>query len=208
MSLGTTIILDGTIYPTVVGVPTHSSTYGEGGYRSVSTIVARDAISASLLVDNCLAYVNADDTIYRWDDTGSTWTQLYVALSADSVQTANIVDLNVTTGKIADLGITSGKIADGAVIVNKLAADSVININYSAGSISYDKLSGDVEDEMMDIGKSFFIEQLSGFSFATSAPSASGDDGNIGDVYFNDSDDWIDVCVGADTWKRIVLSGW
>jgi hypothetical protein len=56
-------------------------------------------------------------------------------LATDAVETLNIVDLNVTTGKLADDAVTTAKIAAGAVGTTELAADAVTNAKLADNAV-------------------------------------------------------------------------
>lgn len=51
---------------------THYEDYGQGGYRAVATIAARDAIPTPRLKTGMLVHVAADDTTYRLK-SDNTW---------------------------------------------------------------------------------------------------------------------------------------
>lgn len=56
--------------------PSHEALYGKGGYRTVATTAARDAIPAARREAGMLVYVVADETIYQLDSDLLTWSGL------------------------------------------------------------------------------------------------------------------------------------
>lgn len=56
--------------------PSHEALYGKGGYRTVATTVARDAIPAARREAGMLVYVTADQTIYTLAADLTTWSPL------------------------------------------------------------------------------------------------------------------------------------
>lgn len=53
--------------------PTHSSLYGKGGSKEVSTLADRDNIPIERLTEGCTCYVVAEQKTYRW--LGGEWVE-------------------------------------------------------------------------------------------------------------------------------------
>ena len=62
--------------------PTHSSLYGKGGAKEVSTLTDRDNIPIERLTEGCTCYVVAEQKNYRW--LGGEWVEVVAPSSSPS----------------------------------------------------------------------------------------------------------------------------
>jgi hypothetical protein len=66
--------------------------------------------------DGQIVFLLTDNTLYRWDETGSAWsTELYT----------DIQDNSVTTDKLVASAVVASKIAGGAITAEKLSANEI-----------------------------------------------------------------------------------
>jgi len=153
MAIDTQVIINGTVYPATATEPTHSSNYGEGGWRSVSTEGDLASIPTSHIIDGMGVYVR--DTGILYTVVGSTWSPTFLVGDVDmgaatigdtltftvsgwvtsKVDTINIDDFAVTTIKIAPNAIDTSKLAVGAVDNLSLATYSVLSGNLGWDSV-------------------------------------------------------------------------
>lgn len=75
---GTNVIAPVVPFDTADVHPSHEARYGKGGYRTVATLVERDAIPAPRREAGMLVFVAADETTWRLADDLATW-QAYTA---------------------------------------------------------------------------------------------------------------------------------
>lgn len=106
--------------------PTHYSSYGKGGYREVSTLIERDAISVLRRIEGMLCYVIEDEIIYvlKGGIDNSNWVDFQTILAAK-------VSKNITC--------TAGEIIGGdklvKIINGKIYVASNTDIETSYGPI-------------------------------------------------------------------------
>jgi len=77
--------------------------------------------------DGQIVFLLTDNTLYRWDETGSAWSnELYTDIQDDSI----------TTGKLAAGAVVASKIAAGAVTAIKLDVSELSAITAQIGTFS------------------------------------------------------------------------
>jgi hypothetical protein len=95
-------------FDTLDTYPTHDAQYGKGGYRSVATIVERDAIPTARRSEGMRVRVTADPTPANnndWDWIGGVWVAAPGVASAIAAEESRIAaeaarDSINTTGKV------------------------------------------------------------------------------------------------------------
>ena len=73
---GTNVLAPVVPFDTTDQFATHYALYGKGGYRSVSDLTERDAITQLRREPGMLVYVSATGLIYRMESDLTTWTAL------------------------------------------------------------------------------------------------------------------------------------
>ena len=77
--------------------------------------------------DGQIVFLLTDNTLYRWDETGSVWSsELYTDIQDDSV----------TTDKLVASAVVASKIAAGAVTADKLSVSELSAITAQIGTFS------------------------------------------------------------------------
>ena len=110
-------------------------------------VEAVNSLPASGDFDGQIVFLLTDNTLYRWDATGSVWsTELFAGIKdlavtaqkvADNAITVNKIAANaVTTAKIANEAATSAKIATSAITETKIASDAVTTPKIAAGAVT------------------------------------------------------------------------
>lgn len=73
---GTNVAAPVVPYDTTDVHPSHEARYGKGGYRTVATLVERDAIPAARREAGMLVFVQDDELIYQLGSDLTTWAEL------------------------------------------------------------------------------------------------------------------------------------
>lgn len=93
----------GTLAPTDTNdvYATHDSTYGKGGYREVTDILARNSITFARRSNGMLVYVKSEDKIYKLLDglENENWVEFKIDSSAVEYNNTNS---NITSTNIQD----------------------------------------------------------------------------------------------------------
>jgi len=85
-----------------------------------------NSLPASGDFDGQIVFLLTDSTLYRWDETGSTWsTELFT----------DIKDNSVTTDKLVASAVVASKIAAGAVTADKINVSELSAITANLGTI-------------------------------------------------------------------------
>jgi hypothetical protein len=153
--------IDGGLYPSIVGVPTHFDTYGKGGYRAVGTIADRDAIPTSLLSVGSLVYVEGENNTYIYRD-GGTWDTYGIGVIGGGQVSDNDVLRYGTSGwEAKPLIVTSNDITDGAVIAGKLGERAVGADNIIDGAIHTENIhDGAITDAKLALGMGLISKNI------------------------------------------------
>lgn len=125
----------GTLAPTDTNdvYATHDSTYGKGGYREVTDLLARDSITIARRTDGMLVYVQSEDKIYKLENgiENENWiefkvdaTQIVYDNTSTDLTSTNLQDavdelstgVHTFTTKSVDYTLTGG--ATGTTTVN------------------------------------------------------------------------------------------
>ena len=92
---------------------------------------AVNSLPASGDYDGQLVFLLADNTLYRWDDAGSSWsTELFTDIKDDSI----------TTDKIAASAVVASKIAAGTITADKLNVSELSAVTADLGTVSAGRL--------------------------------------------------------------------
>lgn len=216
----TAININGTLTQNLTGSlsadPTHSSIYGEGGWRAVATYSEIANIPNNHIIDGMAVFVIDKGQLYTYDD--GSWIRpilfgdadftnpsqgniLYYNGTAWFVGTLHgsfVEDESITTDKLANNSITSIKIADDSILSGHITPDAVTTDAIRDYSITVEKIEPSYE---YTIGK--FIN---GSPTAENYPPVSGHFFATGPAVPPDGNDYLYVNIGDDTWKRVALS--
>ncbi|EIZ78249.1 hypothetical protein WSK_3131 [Novosphingobium sp. Rr 2-17] len=77
-------------FDTLDSYPTHSAEFGKGGWRTVATIAARNALPSARLEPGCVVYVEADKTPYLLQN--GAWVE-FIALETAVRLATGLIDL-------------------------------------------------------------------------------------------------------------------
>ncbi len=118
--------------------PTHSDTYGHGGYRPVADLTERNAISADRRKEGMLVYVIADGTTYQLASDLTSWTEYSSGAGGSDVHKVTIKageNLGGYRAVYADSNYVYHADKDTATDRDKIVGitDSPYNINENAG---------------------------------------------------------------------------
>lgn len=92
--------------------------------------------------DGQIVFLLTDNTLYRWDETGSVWSkELYTGIEDGSVTETSIADESISTPKLQTNSVTADQISAGAVTTDKLVASAVVASKIAAGAVTADKLN-------------------------------------------------------------------
>ena len=92
--------------------------------------------------DGQIVFLLTDNTLYRWDETGSAWTtELYTGIKDGSVTETSIANDSISTPKLQTNSVTANQISAGAVTTDKLVANAVVANKIAAGAVTADKLN-------------------------------------------------------------------
>lgn len=110
--------VNGTLYPTVVGEPTHYDLYGKGGYIAVTNQAQRDALSSDQKTNGMMVF-----------QTNSNQGYILIGGSWETVETHFIANSSITGAKIASLTIEGSNIALNTITYDKIASNTITNGN-------------------------------------------------------------------------------
>jgi len=137
-------------FDTLDTYPTHDAQYGKGGYRSVATVVERDAIPTARRTVGMCVNVTSDPTAgnnKEWKWTGSAWedASLNLSILPDITRPASDSDLmSIRQGglnKKATVGVFREEFATNAVAA-EISAISAKNLAESARDSSFVNAKG------------------------------------------------------------------
>ena len=142
-SISESKLASGSVTVTKIGANAISESKIQDNAVTPNKLVA-DIITADKIADNAIQNEHlkansitsdkiAFDVIVADDIANNAIT--FAELSADAVQTASILDANVTTAKIADLNVTTAKIADLNVTTAKIADGDITNAKLAPNSV-------------------------------------------------------------------------
>ena len=138
------LVINGTLYPKDVSIPTHIDTYGIGGMRVVDTYDDMTEIPTSFKKDGMLVNVSTEDTLYRWVETSGTWEVFKITedmIEDNSIDGKKIIDNSIPPDKLMQESIDGTKLKYGSVTTDKIASRAIKGVHIAQNTITSNQLS-------------------------------------------------------------------
>ena len=185
-------VVGGTIIPGGPGFSTHAAPYGYGGWRSVSNIVARDALSEAYRQTGMAVYVTDEDKLFVLTGDVGSWTWVEFAKGGSLVAVTNQFVLKSGDVMSGNLDMSDNDILNvGRLEVKDLYAENETVLNIVVSNTAFVTTNLTLQG-VLDMGNN----QITNLTAATRGDMAvnytqltNAVQGTAADLYVNESGD-------------------